>query len=79
MGGFDLQQTNEVEKHSTHDQSSHAGSRRRIGSDATETQPRKPQGEQEVTDPNAPKPKLKPGRKPDASGSLEVLNRIIWK
>jgi hypothetical protein len=71
LGGFDLQQTNEVEKHSTHDQSSHAGSRRRIGSDATETQPRKPQGEQEVTDPNAPKPKLKPGRKPDASGSLE--------
>jgi hypothetical protein len=71
LGGFDLQQTNEVEKHSTHDQSSHAGSRRRIGSDATETQPRKPQGEQEVTDPDAPKPKLKPGRKPDASGSLE--------
>jgi hypothetical protein len=71
LGGFDLQQTNEVEKHSTHDQSSHAGSRRRIGSDATETEPRKPQGEQEVTDPDAPKPKLKPGRKPDASGSLE--------
>ena len=71
LGGFDLQQNNEVEKHSTHDQSSHAGSRRRIGSDATETQPRKPQGEQEITDPNAPKPKLKPGRKPDASGSLE--------
>jgi hypothetical protein len=59
------------EKHGTHDQSSHAGSRRRIGSDATATKPKRPQGEQEVTDPNAPKPKLKPGRKPDASGTVE--------
>lgn len=58
-------------KHSTHDQSSHAGSRRRIGPDASETDTKKPKGEQEVTDPNAPKPKLKPGRKPDASGTLE--------
>jgi|GEM_PF-4829795 len=59
------------EKHGTHDQSSHAGSRRRIGSDTTETEPRRQQGEQEITDPNAPKPKLKPGRKPDPSGTLE--------
>jgi hypothetical protein len=71
LGGFDLQQNNEVEKHGTHDQSSHAGSRRRIGSDSTEAEPKRPKGEQEVTDPDAPKPKLKPGRKPDASGSLE--------
>jgi len=54
-----------------HDQSEHAGSRRRIGSDTQGTKPKQPQGEQEVTDPNAPKPKLKPGRKPDASGTLE--------
>jgi hypothetical protein len=59
------------EKHGTHDQQSHAGSRRRIGSDTTETEPRRQQGEQEITDPNAPKPKLKPGRKPDPSGTLE--------
>jgi len=51
------------EKHSTHDQSSHAGDRGKGN--------KNPKGEEEVTDPNAPKPKLKPGRKPDASGSLE--------
>ncbi len=71
LGGFDLQQNHEVEKHGSHDQSSHAGSRRRIDSDSTATEPKKPKGEQEVTDPDAPKPKLKPGRKPDASGSIE--------
>lgn len=51
------------EKHSTHDQSSHAGNRGRGNNN--------PNSEEEVTDPNAPKPELKPGRKPDASGSLE--------
>ena len=50
-------------KHGTHDQSSHAGDRGRGNNN--------PNSEEEVTDPNAPKPKLKPGRKPDASGSLE--------
>lgn len=71
LGESDLRQTDEVEKHGTHDQSSHAGSRRRIGTDTETAQPKKPKGEQDVTDPNAPKPKLKPGRKPDASGTLE--------
>jgi hypothetical protein len=59
-----------IAKHGTHDQSSHAGSRRRTDRDP-ELQPKKPAGEQEVTDPNAPKPKLKPGRKPDGSGTVE--------
>jgi hypothetical protein len=71
LGEFSLRQVGEVEKHGTHDQSSHAGSRRRIGSDTGQAKPKQPQGEQEVTDPNAPKPKLKPGRKPDKSGTLE--------
>jgi hypothetical protein len=63
LGGFDLQQNQEVEKHGSHDQSSHAGDRGKGN--------KTPEGEQEVTDPNAPKPKLKPGRKPDASGTVE--------
>jgi hypothetical protein len=62
-----------VEKHGTHDQSTHAGARRRTGGEVqpSDKKPQPAQGEQEVTDPNAPKPKLKPGRKPDASGSVE--------
>jgi len=63
LGEFGLRQVSEVGKHSTHDQSSHAGDRGKGN--------KNPKGEEEVTDPNAPKPKLKPGRKPDASGSLE--------
>jgi GNAT superfamily N-acetyltransferase len=63
----------DVEKHGTHDQSTHAGARRRTGEEVQPSgkKPQPAQGEQEVTDPNAPKPKLKPGRKPDATGTLE--------
>jgi hypothetical protein len=61
-----------VEKHGTHDQSTHAGARRRTGGEVQPSgkKPQPAQGE-EVTDPDAPKPKLKPGRKPDPTGTLE--------
>ena len=61
-----------MEKHGTHDQSTHAGSRARTGGEVQPSgkKPQPAQGE-EVTDPDAPKPKLKPGRKPDATGTLE--------
>lgn len=70
VGDFQLLESS-VEKHGTHDQKTHAGSRGRSGTDTDQTQTKKPVGEQEVTDPNAPKPDLKPGRKPDGSGTVE--------